>query len=287
MLINTFCHIPRIGNIKERKIWEAGIPTWKDALSNGQKYPKLLSKTALQTLEESTERLHYGEADWFAQCLPKTETWRLCSHFGDKAAFVDIETTNDDGEIRITTIALYDGKRLRTYVQGRNLESFCDDIQEYSLLVTFNGRCFDGPIIERELQAQLPKAHVDLRFVLRSVGITGGLKACERRLGLSRDELEGLDGYFAVLLWHEYQTTGDERALETLLAYNAADVLSMPVLLAHAYEAKLMETPFHGTPVTCPKIAENPHHPHEEIIQRIRKRFGLRFLSQWGDHSKG
>lgn len=278
MITNTFCHIPRIGNIKERKIWEAGIYSWQDALLDGKSHPRLLTKAALEVLHESVVRLDNGETDWFVQHLPKTETWRLCSHFVDNAAFVDIETTSGPGPIHITTIALFDGKRLRTYVRHRNLEDFCDDILEYSLLVTFNGRCFDVPILERELQARLPVAHVDLRFVLRSVGITGGLKACERKLGLDRNELEGLDGYFAVLLWHEYQSTGDERALETLLAYNAADVLSMPVLMAHAYEAKLRETPFFNAPPARPEIMVNPYQAHLEIIHGIRKRFGLRYL---------
>lgn len=278
MLTNTFCHLPRVGNAKERKIWEAGMTSWEVALANVGKHPKLLPKAALETLEESTSRLDNGEADWFAQLLPRAETWRLCSHFADRTAFVDIETTSGPGAIQITTIALYDGRSLRTYIHGRNLEEFCDDILDYSLLVTFNGRCFDGPMLRRELQAKLPEAHVDLRFVLRSIGLRGGLKACEKQLGLDRDELEGLDGYFAVLLWHEYQTTGDERALETLLAYNAADVLSMPVLLAHACEAKLRETPFFTAPLPRPEIPENPHQTHMDVIIRIRKRFGLRFL---------
>lgn len=282
MLTNTFCHLPRIGNATERKIWGAGIASWEEALTSGSQHPKLFTKSALEILEESKSRLGNGEAAWFAERLPRSETWRLCSHFADRAAFVDIETTSGPGQVQITTIALYDGRRLRTYIQGRNLETFCDDILEYPLLITFNGRCFDAPIIERELRAKLPAAHVDLRFVLRSVGLRGGLKSCERQLGLDREELEGLDGYFAVLLWHEYETTGDERALETLLAYNAADVLSMPVLLAHAYHAKLQDTPFFSVRLPCPAIPENPHQAHIDIIRRIRKRFGLRFLPQMG-----
>lgn len=282
MLKHTFCHLPRIGNVTERRIWDAGMTTWEDALHRAGQYPKLFSRAALDSLEISANRLENGEADWFAQRLPRSEIWRVCPHFADHTAYVDIETTSGPGPVHITTIALFDGKRLRTYVHGRNLESFCDDIQEYSLLVTFNGRCFDAPIIQRELRATLPEAHVDLRFVLRSLGMKGGLKSCETQLGLGRNDLEGLDGYFAVLLWHEYQLTGDERALETLLAYNAADVLSMPVLLAHAYEGKLRETPFFTTRPTCLKIPQNPHQAHPEIIQRIRKRFGLRFLPRVG-----
>ena len=49
----------------------------------------------------------------------------------------------------ITTIALYDGDEVRTYVNGRNLDAFKEDILDYKVLVTFNGKCFDEPFIEQ------------------------------------------------------------------------------------------------------------------------------------------
>jgi len=43
------------------------------------------------------------------------------------------------------------------------------------------------------------------------------LKFCEKALGLDRGDLDGVDGYFAVLLWRDYQKKHNEKALETLL----------------------------------------------------------------------
>lgn len=286
MLTHSFCHIPGIGQIREKKLWAAGIHCWDNALCSTSPCSRLFSKAACQVLAESPKRLANGDASWFAQKLPQAESWRLCSHFVHRAAFVDIETTGGPGPVQITTIALFDGKSVRTYVQGRNLEAFCDDIREYPLMVTFNGRCFDAPIIERELKIPLPVAHVDLRFLLKSVGVQGGLKACEQTLGLDRKELDGLDGYFAVLLWQEYETKKDEEALETLLAYNAADVLSLPVLLSHAYAAKLKQTPFAHLPGPQTDMAPNPHRAHPGVIKRIRKRFGIRFLPEMQEYRR-
>jgi len=48
---------------------------------------------------------------------------------------------------------------------------------------------------------ELNQVHIDLRYVLRSLGYTGGLKGCEKQAGIDRGNLEGVDGYFAVLLW--------------------------------------------------------------------------------------
>ena len=281
MLTHTFCHLPGIGHAREQKLWKAGVHTWDCALDPSSSQTRSIRDAARHALEESREHLANGEASWFAEKLPKPESWRLCSHFAQRAAFVDIETTSGPGPVHITTIALFDGKVVRTYVRGRDLERFCEDIREYPLMITFNGRCFDVPILERELKVPLP-AHVDLRFLFQSLGIRGGLKACERRFGIDREELDGLDGYFAVLLWQEYETRGDEQALETLLAYNAADVLSMPVLLGHAYATKLEQTPFPHLPRIRPDTASNPHRAHAGVIKRIRKRFGIRFLPGMG-----
>jgi hypothetical protein len=139
------------------------------------------------------------------------------------------------------------------------------------VLVTFNGKCFDAPIIERVLKVPCPRAHVDLRFVLKAVGASGGLKACEKRYGLSRRELDGVDGWGAVLLWRQWERTGDERVLETLLAYNAADVLSLEVLLAHALAELLLATPFAADLTQpIPHMAENPFRPDPGVVASVR-----------------
>ncbi|MFO8031679.1 MAG: ribonuclease H-like domain-containing protein [Desulfohalobiaceae bacterium] len=47
-------------------------------------------------------------------------------------------------------------------------------------------------------------------------------------MGISRSgELQERDGYFAVLLWQDYKQRKSDKSLETLLAYNIQDVLSL------------------------------------------------------------
>ena len=67
------------------------------------------------------------------------------------------------------------------------------------------GRAF----IESYFNIQLNHAHIDLRYILQSLGFRGGLKGCERQLGIDRGDLRDIDGFFAVLLWHEYQRNGN------------------------------------------------------------------------------
>jgi uncharacterized protein YprB with RNaseH-like and TPR domain len=99
-------------------------------------------------------------------------------------------------------------------------------------LVTFNGSQFDVPFLRAHFPtARLDQAHIDLRFVLRSLGYRGGLKAIERNLGLTRDAaIEGVDGFEAVRLWHRYRR-GDRAALMKLALYNLTDVVNLVELV--------------------------------------------------------
>jgi uncharacterized protein YprB with RNaseH-like and TPR domain len=91
----------------------------------------------------------------------------------------------------------------------------------------------------------LNHAHIDLRYILYSLGFKGGLKGCERQLGIDRGDLKDIDGFFAVLLWDEYQKTGNSKALDTLLAYNVQDTVTLEDLMVTAYNRKLQQTPFY------------------------------------------
>jgi len=74
---------------------------------------------------------------------------------------------------------------------------------------------------------------VDLCYLLRRLGLTGGLKHVERQLGISRrPEVKGLDGLDATRLWREYRR-GSREALDLLLTYNKEDVVNMEALLAY------------------------------------------------------
>ncbi|MCX8126599.1 MAG: ribonuclease H-like domain-containing protein, partial [Dehalococcoidia bacterium] len=58
------------------------------------------------------------------------------------------------------------------------------------------------------------------------LGLSGGLKAVEVRLGIER-ELKNINGLDAVMLWMRNEKKGDLKALETLLRYNREDVMNL------------------------------------------------------------
>ena len=277
MLTNTFCHLSGIGPKTEQRLWDAGIRSWDDVLA-GRSLPlsEQWTQRARQQIRESVAHLESGDAKYFAERLSSNEHWRMFPSFQDSVAYVDIETTGLGGPgDYITTIALYDGKRIRTYVHDVDLIQFCDDIHAYKLLVTYNGKTFDVPFIRNYLGAKMDHAHVDSRYVLGSLGYKGGLKGCEKALGIDREELDGVDGYFAVVLWWDFYRDGNEKALETLLAYNVLDVTNLETLMVMAYNMKLRGTPFeHTHQLPLPEQPANPFEPDMATVARLMARLG-------------
>lgn len=275
MLENTFCHIPGISREMERSLWSTGIDSWQSFLGQtAPPFPPTRFHAATKRIRESIHNLTISNPLYFCGLLPSREHWRLFPHFRQAIAYLDIETTGlaRHGDA-ITTIALYDGEVVHHYVQGENLEAFKEDILRYALLVTYNGKCFDLPFIESGLGIPMRQAHIDLMYVLRSLGLKGGLKGCEKQLGLDRGELDGVDGWFAVHLWDDYHRNGNMAALETLLAYNIEDVVNLETLMVTAYNLKLRETPFSAShQLPLPRRPAVPFKADRETINRIRRR---------------
>lgn len=210
---------------------------------NKEDWPiSIAQKQLLDThIPESISRLNHKDWAWFAKALPQSEHWRAIHSFPSQLLYLDIETNGGQERDSITVIGTYDGKEMKQFVKGRNLQEFETSLSNTAILVTFFGSGFDIPMIRRAFPTlPLPQMHIDLCFMLKRLGYKGGLKSIERQLGLSRSgETNGLDGMDAVRLWEEYQTYGGKRALDTLLAYNREDVINMAVLLEKGYN--LME----------------------------------------------
>jgi uncharacterized protein YprB with RNaseH-like and TPR domain/predicted nuclease with RNAse H fold len=238
MLRNTFLHIPGVGPKTERNLWEKKAFSWSGfTKSNGYGIPQKTAKRITEYLVLSENALRRKEVQFFSRTLPKSEWWRLYPEFKNSTAFLDIETTGLSFYYNnVTLIGLFNGKEFKVYIRGQNLPDFKDEIGKYSLLVTYNGTLFDLPFLSSEFgEVNFPSVHIDLRFLLRRLGYTGGLKSLEKQLGISRQsEVVGIDGFGATILWNRY-TRGDLDALKLLLQYNFADVTNLEVLMELSY----------------------------------------------------
>ena len=242
MLHHTFIHLPGIGPHRERKLWEQGILDWDGFLAAATSgiLTKKMCESTVPLVRQSLKAIAAGDARFFHTHLPTRETWRLYPDFGADALFLDIETTGLDCEHNdVTMIGAFGRGKLALFIKGFNLDQFPAYVAQFPLLVTFNGSQFDVPFLRAHFpEARLDQAHIDLRFVLRSLGYRGGLKAIERNLGLTRDAtIQGVDGFEAVELWHRYRR-GNRAALVKLALYNLTDVVNLVELVQIAVRLK-------------------------------------------------
>jgi hypothetical protein len=236
MLKSTFVHIPGIGEGTELSLWKQGIGSWESFVDNHKSIRLSAEKkrTIYNYSRVSLQQLEQQNHEFFAGTLPLNLHWRAYGHF--KPCYLDIETTGLSKEHnRITTIGIYDGQKSRVLIRGKDLDEFPELISQYGMIITFNGRCFDLPFISQQMGVQFSHLHIDLRFVLAQLGYRGGLKRIEKVLGITRDdEIEGVDGFEAVRLWHRYER-GDQQALHKLVEYNKADIKNLKILMHKAY----------------------------------------------------
>ncbi|MEW6141724.1 MAG: ribonuclease H-like domain-containing protein [Chloroflexota bacterium] len=167
-------------------------------------------------------------------------------------AYLDIETTGlSSRDCRITVIGVYrwwgrGGEFIQLYNERLTSSDLLKALEGVTLLHTYNGRRFDLPFIKAWLGVDLEAMHQhrDLMFDCWRLGLNGGLKAVESRIGIDR-ELKGINGFDAVMLWLRYKRKRDLKAMETLLKYNKEDVMNL-LPLRRELDARLAErtTPY-------------------------------------------
>jgi uncharacterized protein YprB with RNaseH-like and TPR domain len=249
MITNSFVFLKNISTTREASLWRNGILTWHQFIQT----PSIRSISDMQKQEYDAilklAEKHYRiqNHEFFTLNLPAKEHWRMYPMLKEKCCFLDIETTGlDKHRNRITTIAVYDPakKRTKVFINGQNLtrENLIKELENYAMVVTYNGDQFDLPFMEHHFSLGLNYASFDLRWAGRRVELTGGLKSIEKQLNITRgDDVEGVDGREAVRLWKKWELNGDKEALDTLVLYNSEDVIHLKTIADIVY-SRLQES---------------------------------------------
>jgi len=243
MLTSTFVLLQGVGAATERRLWQAGLLNWQRFVGQAR-VPGLSSDRKAwydrELLVAQTE-FDAGRLEFFAARLPSRDHWRFYDTCRSKIIYLDIETTGataDHGHV--TVVGLHRDGRTTSLVHGENLttDRLQEEFDQGQLLVTFFGTGFDVPYLRTRFpRLRLDLPHFDLCFAARRLGLRGGLKQIERDVGIERDPaLLGLDGWDAVRLWAQWNASGNQQALDLLLAYNRADTENLVPLaeLIHA-----------------------------------------------------
>ncbi len=133
------------------------------------------------------------------------------------------------------------------------LEGLAAFLAPAQVLVTFNGKAFDAPLLStRYILHNIPipfkdYAHLDLlplaRRLWRDRLESRALKYLEENILDAPRTIEEVPGYEIPYIYFDYLRTGDARPLKGVFYHNAMDVVAMAALLSHT--ATMLADPFH------------------------------------------
>jgi uncharacterized protein YprB with RNaseH-like and TPR domain len=239
MLQATFQHINGIGKKTELLLWDKGITSWNDYKKlNGCKprQLKLFATDETSPICKSIEALEKGDLSYFAGRLAKSENYRIALTFPHETLFLDIETTGLSLYYdQITMVGWSIGRKYGVYLKDQDESGLRQALKDAKTIVTFNGTIFDLKFLEKTFHdIKIPPVHIDLRFVAKRAGLSGGQKAIEPIVGYHRPDLvDGMEGESAPILWYKYRR-GDKAALKELVTYNHADIEGMKWIMDYA-----------------------------------------------------
>jgi uncharacterized protein YprB with RNaseH-like and TPR domain len=227
---NSFVPVRGVGERTERRLWREGITHWDDFEPSS--VGDVQGDNISDYIDRARDRLAAGDTAFFDRAFPSGSRWRLYENFRENACFFDIETTGLDARHNdVTTVSFHRAGETTTLVRGTDLtrKAVRRELDAADLLVSFNGKRFDVPFLERSFDLDVTQPHLDVMYPCRQLDLTGGLKAIEEDIGIERDRPD-ISGRDAVRLWHEYER-GDENALDTLVSYNRADTVNLKSLM--------------------------------------------------------
>ena len=134
------------------------------------------------------------------------------------------------------------------------LEGLIDFLAPCKVLVTFNGKAFDAPLLVTRYSLHgIPVpfrefAHLDLlplsRRLWRDRLPSRALKYLEENILGAPRNTEEVPGYEIPYLYFDYLRTGDARPLKGVFYHNAMDIVALAALMNHV--AGVLHTPFSG-----------------------------------------
>lgn len=187
---------------------------------------------------------------------------RLRAIPAERMAFLDTETSGLSGGTGTFAFLVGVGRiargtfSVRQYVlrdlseEQALLSAVASELSDCDALVSFNGKCFDVPLLEARLRLArvdldlVGRAHFDLLFPARRL-FRRSLENC--RLATIEREVLGVrrgpdvDGSAIPALYFDYLRTRDARPLASVFRHNVQDILSLATLMCRV--VRVVEDP--------------------------------------------
>ncbi len=241
LLFYSFSQLKDVSEQRERDYWAEGktLSSLADCFSNQQ---SLFEDSRISDISDCIQALQAGNVDFFLDHVEHRQLYRIAYSFPRDVMFLDIETTGLSTVYHyVTCVGWLINGEYGCWLQGTDPEYFLSSFRAAKVIVTFNGTRFDCKFLDRKFHTSefSTKANLDLMFLCRRFGLSGGQKAIEQSLGFHRPEsLKEADGKEAIALWYSF-LFGKRSALERLINYNFHDVLGMAYILDRVFFDKI------------------------------------------------
>lgn len=241
MIRKSFSWLEGIGDKVEKKII-VDVKDWNQFISKD--CVKGISKKRKSYFDRSLIKARkelFNENSSYFNFLKPSETWKLYGYFKSEVIFIDIEV---DSLGEVILIGIFDGIFYKTLLRGSSFDKdiIKNEFSKFKLIVSFNGRSFDIPIIEKYFGFKVNIPHFDLRGVCSRLGLKGGLKKIEDDLGIFRPfHLKAYGGDNPVWLWKAWKASGDSKYIETLIEYNEYDTVNLKKIADYCYRMLSLE----------------------------------------------
>ena len=130
------------------------------------------------------------------------------------------------------------------YEENRVLRAMCDYLEKDNIdyLITFNGRAYDIPFVNRRLECTFPDKRISVfnfdlyRFLRKGTSLKSRVSSMsqmslENYYGIFSDRNDTITGRESVALFDEYSLTGNSVIEKVILTHNREDVLQLHRLM--------------------------------------------------------
>ena len=188
---------------------------------------------------------------------------------GLRAGVLDIETTGLNpaqnkfilgGLFDLQTKTIYQYFAESRHEEEATLAAFLEEVSKLDLVITYNGRHFDLPFMQKRMNkygmsGELPY-NLDLYLVINGHSPIKKLvpnlkqKTVENYMGLWQSRADEISGGESVELYNRYENTGSSELEEKILLHNSDDVLQLSRLIKVLSKCDVHKAMYHlGFPV--------------------------------------
>ena len=148
LLDQTLCLLDGISPEAEIRLRRRGVLTCRQLAEEADRHFSSAHAGRVKASWQALCKAHeLGFSGWFVAHLPAGHRVRALRDFRRDAVFFDIETNGMERDANVTCITTWRNGNTKTFVRETNLDGFLAEWSAAKILVGFNSKRFDTPVV--------------------------------------------------------------------------------------------------------------------------------------------